>query len=70
MFVKPSIMASGVLLLMGATSAILVNLAIAVSPYRLLLVAYFDSISIKSVSNSYLAPGETTLLKVSGLVVT
>ena len=56
-FFKPSIMASGVLFVMATTSAIVVRLSIAPSPYRVLEVAPFDYISIKSISNSYLLPG-------------
>ena len=70
LFVKPLIIASGVLFLMGTTSAILVNPSIATSPYRVLEVAPLDSISIKSISYSNLAPGETKLVYVLGLTFT
>ena len=63
---KPIIISSGVLFLMGTTSAMLVNISIATSPYLMLEVAHFASISIKSISNSNLAPGETKLLYVLG----
>ena len=67
---KTIIISSGVLLLMGTTSAILVKLSIATSPYLVLEVAPFVSISIKSISNSNLAPGETKLCYVLGLTLT
>ena len=58
-FFEPPIIASGVLYLMGATSAVLVKeISIATSPYLVLEATPFDSISMVSISNSNSAPGE------------